>query len=68
MKAYKLELLVIDFENMGEEEIRDCIEHTKYVNPTVIRMVEKEIGEWSDEHPLNKIDKMVGEFDKTFNN
>jgi len=32
MKAYKVELLIIDFDQIGEEEIRYQIEDTKYSN------------------------------------
>lgn len=58
MKAYKIEILVVDFDRLGEGEIRSVLENTKYpnycINPQVMRVDEREIGEWHDDHPLNK--------------
>lgn len=57
MKAYKLEVLVIDHDGIGGEEIRDVLENTRYPNrcisPDVKNIIEKDIGEWDDDHPLN---------------
>jgi len=59
MKAYKVELLIIDFDQIGEEEIRYQIEDTKYSNhcisPKVKNIEERDIGEWRDDHPLNSL-------------
>ena len=69
MRAYKLEVLVIDFDNVGDD-IPSLIENTKYPNwcisPTVIQAESKDIGEWSDDHPLNKNDTMKAEYKKLF--
>lgn len=58
MRAYKVELLVIDFDEVGKEGIKEHIENVKYPNycisPKVMNMVGEDIGEWSDDHPLNK--------------
>ncbi len=58
MKAFKLEVLVIDMDDIGEEAIRSEIEDTKYSNyciaPKVRTIRAQDIGEWSDDHPLNK--------------
>lgn len=57
MKAFKIELLVIDFENVGSD-IPRMIEDQKYPNyciaPKVMSVQEADIGEWNDDHPLNK--------------
>ncbi len=57
MKAYKVELLIIDFDEVGND-IPDIIENQKYPNycisPRVINMQSADIGEWSDDHLLNK--------------
>lgn len=53
MKAYKLEILVLDHEGIGLDEIRSLIENAKYVYPSIIKVQEAEIGEWDDDHPLN---------------
>jgi hypothetical protein len=57
MKAYKIELLIIDFDQLGPNEIQLVLEQTKYPNwciyPNVMKIEERELGEWTDEHPLN---------------
>jgi hypothetical protein len=56
MKAYKVELLIVDYDNCGDS-IKDIIENQKFPNycisPSVISMISADIGEWTDEHPLN---------------
>ncbi len=54
MKAYKIEILVIDNENIGEESIKEYIKNAKYIYPSILSIKSKEIGDWSDDHPLNK--------------
>ena len=45
---------------MGSGEIASELEHSNYANdcidPQVMKITEVDIGEWSDEHPLNQID------------
>jgi hypothetical protein len=57
MKAYKVELLIIDFDQLGEKEIQFTLENTKYPNwciyPNVMKIEERDVGNWTDEHPLN---------------
>jgi hypothetical protein len=65
-KAYKIELLVLDFEDISQEEIIYLIESIKYVDPTVMSIQSKEIDEWDDEHPLNKLDTMKQTYDEMF--
>jgi hypothetical protein len=59
MKAYKIELLVIDHEGHGEDAICFELERSRYIMPQVINTEEFEIGEWPDDHPLNKTDTDV---------
>lgn len=58
MKAYKIEIFVIDHENIGEEAIKQEIECANFgndcISPSVKSIVCKDIGEWHDDHPLNK--------------
>ena len=54
MKAYVIQTLVIDFDNSGIEEISYFLSEARYINPSVISYKELDIGEWTDEHPLNK--------------
>jgi hypothetical protein len=64
MKAYLVTVLVVDHDEVGSG-LQEIIENTKYsnrcINPRVIDLLEAEIGEWDDDHPLNtrKKDKDV---------
>lgn len=57
MKAYLLSVLILDFDELGEE-VKDVLEQTYYpndcINPKVIDLKEIDVGEWHDGHPLNK--------------
>lgn len=57
MKAYKIELIAVDREGFGQEEIvsvvEDACENWGSLGVDVIKATEAEIGEWSDDHPLN---------------
>lgn len=59
MKAYRVELLIVDSDNLGDEDIKEVIEETRYPNrcisPEVMSIEGKDIGEWHDEHPLNQL-------------
>lgn len=70
MKAYKIEILVIDFDELGKDEIAEEIERVSYANdcisPQVKRVVEVDIGEWDDDHPLNKLDTCDEEYRRLF--
>ena len=70
MKAYKLEILIIDHDFLGAEEIQSVIENTKYPNwcisPEVKTVEERDIGEWEDSHPLNLRDKCEDEYRRIF--
>jgi len=69
MKAYKLEILIIDFDGVGDE-IKDVIEQQKYPNhciaPDVKKMEVVDIGEWHDDHPLNNSLTCDEEYKKLF--
>lgn len=66
MKAYKLEILVIDHEDIGEEEIKELIQNTRYINPIIKNVDSADIGEWSDDHPLNKRESADEEYERLF--
>ena len=71
MKAYKVEVLIIDFDNIGEEGIIDAIEETSYPNrcisPDVKKIEARDIGEWDDDHPLNlSVETQNNEYKKLF--
>jgi hypothetical protein len=58
MKAYKIEILVIDSDKVGMDELTPLIEQAQYPNdcvaPKVLTVKEADIGQWHDDHPLNK--------------
>ena len=70
MKAYKLEILVIDFDKLGGEGIQQEIENIEYPNhciiASVMNIIERDIGEWTDNHPLNCRNTKSSEYQKLF--
>ena len=70
MKVYKVETMVIDFDEIGEQEIKDVIENTSYPNhcisPEVKKIEWRDIGEWHDDHPLNMNNKANAEYRRLF--
>lgn len=73
MKAYKVELLIIDHDGVGEdgeEGIVFHIENARYPNrclsPHVMAVTEREIGPWTDGHPLNHHDTQLAEYVRLF--
>lgn len=66
MKAYKIELLIIDHDNVGEEEIRGIIGNVRYLYPLIKSVEVRDIGDWSDEHPLTQRDTADAEYRALF--
>jgi hypothetical protein len=70
MKVYKVELMIIDFDNLGAEGIKEELGNTRFsndcLNPKIMRIDERDAGEWTDEHPLNKLDKFADEYNRLF--
>jgi hypothetical protein len=58
MKAFKVEILIIDHDDVGDE-LESLITNANYpndcINPQIISIEEADIGEWHDDHPLNKM-------------
>lgn len=65
MKAHKIEILVLDFEDYGVDEYNAIIEQNKHLNSRVLKSNTFEIGEWSDDHELNG---SMSDIQKWFNN
>ena len=59
MKLHKIEILIVNHDDVSEEDIKYHLENTKYPNycisPEVLSINTREI-EWSDDHPLNHRD------------
>ena len=70
MKAHKITLLVIDFDELGAGEINTVLENQRFpndcINLQIMKVKTVDIGEWDDSHPLNHHEKMEGEFNRIF--
>jgi len=53
MKLIKLEVYVLDFEGYGVDGAQLAIEQDCDMHARVVDSAEVDIGEWSDDHPLN---------------
>lgn len=70
MNVYKIEIMVLDMDEVGEEGIRYHIEHARYPNrcisPEVKSIEVRDIGQWHDDHPLNKATTADAEYRRVF--
>jgi len=70
MNVHKIVMTVIDFEGLGLKRVISTIEKTRYandcINPTVLSGETRDIGEWSDDHPLNSVDTYDAEIERLF--
>lgn len=70
MKVYKVEIFVMDFDEIGPDRIKEAIEYTEYPNrcisPTVKNIESKDIGKWYDSHPLNNRNTCDAEYESLF--
>jgi hypothetical protein len=68
-KAFRLEVLIIDHDHIGRDEIISALENARYPNrcisPDVMSVEERDIGEWTDDHPLND-SRRRSEFERLF--
>lgn len=70
MKVHRIVLCIVDHDEVGGEEAGQIIQNQKYPNYCIYPMVQSvetvDIGEWSDDHPLNKSATSRAEFDRLF--
>lgn len=70
MQVIKLEVIVLDMNGLGTDGVKDAIENARYPNrcisPEVKAIEVREIGEWSDDHPLNRTDTAEEELRRLF--
>lgn len=56
-RVYRIELMVLDSDDLGPDAVRSEIEAVSYPNdciaPLVARIEERAV-EWTDDHPLNR--------------
>ena len=70
MEVHRIVLTVIDFDGLGVDDVCDTIVNARYPNDCIAPKVEKsetrDIGEWSDDHPLNKTSTAAAEMLRLF--
>lgn len=70
MKVHRIVLMVIDFDELGAEGVKDALENARYPNrciaPAVMDSQTVDIGPWADEHPLNNSSTDAAEFARLF--
>lgn len=66
MKLHKLTVYVFDHDEYGPEEYGRLIEDNKYFTSHVVIEGTADIGDWSDDHPLNKHSANQLTFDEYF--
>ncbi len=66
MKMHKLEVYVVDFENVGVDDCISEIEQSRYLNYMVLDAKTADIGEWDDDHKFNTRDTPLEEYRKVF--
>lgn len=70
MQAHRLVVTVIDFDRLGAGGVKNALENARYPNrcirPEVQRVETREIGEWDDDHPLNRRDTADAEWKRLF--
>ena len=70
MKAHLLQVLIIDHDHLGADEVERVLEDANYPNDCIILHVIKsqsaEIGDWDDDNPLNHSDTQAAEVDRLF--
>ena len=68
-KVFKIEILIIDHDECGEEGVKDVIENTRYPNrcidPHVMNIKSAEV-DWTDDHPLNNCGTMAATYRDLF--
>lgn len=57
MKMHKFTLYILDTEDYGKEEYEAILHNLRHVTGLVHYDDTSDIGEWSDDHPLNKTSK-----------
>lgn len=65
VKVYKLEVMVIDFNDIGEESVVNQIMRARHISPSVMSSESVEI-EWDDSHPLNRTETFREEYQRMF--
>ena len=70
MKLHRLVITVLDFDDLGANEVSAVIANARYQNhcisPVIHKVETRDIGEWSDDNPLNKQSTADAEIERLF--
>lgn len=70
MEVHKIVLYVVDFDQLGANAVVSELENARYANrcisPSFLSIETADIGEWSDENPLNRTDTCTEEIKRIF--
>jgi hypothetical protein len=70
MKVHLLQVLVVDHDHLGVDEVERVLEDANYPNhciaPNVIKSQSTDFGDWDDDNPLNHNDTQAAEVDRLF--
>ena len=69
MNVYKMEIMVIDFDHLGEDGVKLVIENTRYPNRCIspeVKSIETRRVEWHESHPLNNSETTDEEYKRLF--
>jgi hypothetical protein len=68
MRVFKMEVMVLDFdETLDKDSVIYLTQNNRYICPHVLAIDSRDIGEWSDDNPLNRADTQKAELDRLFN-
>lgn len=71
MKVHKLEIMVVDFDEVGADEVASMIVNARYPNhaiaPLCMDLKTVDVGEWHDENLLNNKRTATDEYKRIFN-
>jgi hypothetical protein len=69
VRVFKVELFIVDHDQLGAAGIKQAIENARYSNrcisPYVVRSESHEV-DWNDDHPLNQRDGWRKAYDDLF--
>ena len=69
VKVHKVILMVVDHDDIGPDDVKCELEHTRYSNrcmsPKVMQIESREV-QWTDGHPLNFLTTESQEFWRLF--
>lgn len=69
MKVTKVVVMIVDFDELGEDDIKNTLENANYPNDCIgpiVQEIETVEVDWTDEHPLNMDSTSSAEFERLF--